>query len=90
MQAASLLLPRIWPVRKGKPIKLTVPEIGNAEDVLNAHIALVQAVAAGAVTAEEAQAVGAVFSGMMKAMEIVDLDARIAALEDERQEDRQP
>src|SRR5689334_6667853 len=50
MQAAALLLPRIWPARKGSPVKFSMPKITGPADVLDAHAALVEAVGAGAVT----------------------------------------
>ena len=82
MQAAALLLPRIWPVRKGKPVRLKLPEISCTADILDAHAALVRAVAEGIITPDEAHAIGAVLEGMLRAVEAADLEDRIVALEE--------
>jgi len=81
IRAAELVLSRIWPVRKGRPVNLRLPVIDTAGDVSAALGALVEAVAAGEVTPEEAGSIGALLEGKRRAIETADLEARIAALE---------
>ena len=79
--AAKVLLDRIWPARKGRPTPLPLPSVRTAADTTEALGAVVAAVADGTLTAEEAQAVGAVLEMQRKAIETQELERRIAALE---------
>ena len=56
MRAAELVLSRIWPARKGRPITLALPSIKNAADIVFALGAVADAVAAGDVTPDEGSA----------------------------------
>jgi hypothetical protein len=84
MRAADLVLSRIWPVRKGRPITLTLPAIRSARDVVAAVGAVADAVTAGDITPDEGQAVASILEAKRKAIETVELEARVAALEQER------
>jgi hypothetical protein len=84
MRAADLVLSRIWPVRKGRPIALTLPAIQSAADVVAAVGAVADAVGAGDITPDEGQAVAAILEAKRKAIETVELESRVAALEQER------
>jgi hypothetical protein len=84
MRAADLVLSRIWPVRKGRPIALTLPAIQSAADVVAAVGAVADAVGAGDITPDEGQAVAAILEAKRKAIETVELESRVAALEAER------
>jgi hypothetical protein len=50
MRAADLVLQRIWPARKSRPIALTLPTIQSAADVVEAVGAVADAVGAGDIT----------------------------------------
>lgn len=82
--ARKLVLDRIWPVRKGRPIALAMPPIETAEDLVKALGFLASAVGSGELTPEESAALAAVFETKRKAIETVDLAKRIEALEAER------
>jgi hypothetical protein len=84
MRAADMILARVWPVRKGSPIVLPLPPIKTAADVVAALGAVADAVAAGGITPDEGQAVAGVLEVKRKAIETTDLEARVAALEQER------
>lgn len=81
LRAAEILLSRCWPAGKGRPVPLPLPPLRTPADILAAHAALIAALAEGAISAEEAQAVGTVIESTRKAIETGDLAARIAALE---------
>jgi len=83
-RAAELILSRCWPARKSRPINLDLPAVNAAADIVPALGRITEAVAAGEITPEEAQAVAAVLEGKRKAIETVDVLARIEALEKER------
>jgi hypothetical protein len=86
MRAAEIVLARIWPVRKGRPISLAepLPSIKSAADVAAALGILTGLVGGGELTPEEGAAVAAIIETKRKAIETVELEGRIAALEKER------
>jgi hypothetical protein len=84
MRAADLVLARIWPVRKGRQIALTLPAIQSASDVVAAVGAVADAVGAGEITPDEGQAVASILEAKRRAIETVDLESRLSALEQER------
>src|SRR5215813_10713 len=83
-RAAELILSRCWPARKSRPINLDLPAVNAAADIVPALGRITEAVAAGEITPEEAQALAAVLEGKRKAIETVDVLARMEALEKER------
>ena len=84
MRAAEMILARIWPVKKGRPVSLQLPSIRTAEDVVAAVGCVADAVGTGEITPEEGQAVSAILEAKRKAIETVELESRVAALEKER------
>src|SRR4051812_2843907 len=81
MQAARLVLDRIVPVRKGRSIQLDLPTIESAADVLTALSSTIAAMADGEITPDEAAVVAGVLETKRKAIETVELEARLARLE---------
>lgn len=81
MRAADLLLTRLWPARKGKPVRFTLPEIKTVEDAAQAAGAVLQAVAAGELTPEEGGAVSGLLAAHREALMLREIDGRLAALE---------
>lgn len=81
MTAARLILERLVPVRKGRPVPFDLPAMDTAADVSAAIGAVVAAVADGALSPEEGQAVAGILEARRKAIETVDIEARLAALE---------
>ncbi len=80
-QAAALILGRAWPQRKGRPTHLPLPPVRTAADTAAALGVIVAEMAAGNVSAEEAQAAASVLEHHRRAVETQELEARIAALE---------
>jgi hypothetical protein len=79
--AARLVLDRILPTRRGRPVTLDLPAVQTAADLPGALGAVVAAVATGELTPEEGQAFAAVLEASRRSIETADLEARIAALE---------
>lgn len=82
MQAANILLRRLWPERKGRPVALDMVAPIDAAGVAAALSTVTQAVAAGDLSPEEGQAVAAILETQRRAIETAELEARIAALEE--------
>ena len=81
MAAAKIVMDRIAPLRRGRPVAFDLPEVEGAAVVVEAFAAITKAVAAGELTPEEGAAVAAVLEAQRKAIEMVDFEARLTALE---------
>lgn len=81
LRAAEIVLSRLWPVRKGRPVTIDLPTMTTAADLAAGLGRVAEAVGAGDLSAEEGQAVAAVLEAQRRAIETTQLEARIAALE---------
>jgi hypothetical protein len=81
MVAARLVLERIAPVRKGRPVLLPLPAVNTAGDVLAALGATVKAMADGDITPDEAATVAGVLEVKRRAIETVELAVRLEVIE---------
>lgn len=70
LKAAEILLARIWPVKKGRPVRLNLPPTDTPAGVADGLEALIRAVAAGAITPDEAGAVAALLDAKRKAIDL--------------------
>jgi hypothetical protein len=84
MTAARLVLERIYPVRKGRPVHLELPTIETSLDLPVALSAILGAMGCGEITPEEAAVVASVVEAKRRVLETVELEQRIAALEEAR------
>ena len=81
MVACKIVLDRISPARKGRPIRFELPNAKTADDVAAALAAVVTAMANGELTPDEAQMVAAVLEVRRKSIETVELENRLRILE---------
>ncbi len=81
MRAADILLRRLWPERKGRPVQFDLPPLVTAADGAQATGAVAAAVASGHLSPEEGQAVAAIVEAHRRAVETVELAERLAQLE---------
>ena len=79
--ALRMCLDRLCPPRKDRPVTFALPEITTTADLPKATNALLQAVAAGALTPSEASDIGRAVDAHVRAIEAADLNARLARLE---------
>lgn len=86
MRAAEIIMSRIWPARKGRPITIDMPEITDAASVVKALACITAAAASGKIVTEEAAALAGLVELQRKAIETQDLEARISALEGKQNE----
>lgn len=81
--ALRLCMERIAPVRKGRVVTVEdFPRVASAADVPGALSALLRAVAKGDLTTDEADAIAALCSRYVTAVEAVEHEARLKALEE--------
>jgi hypothetical protein len=79
--ALRLVLERIASVRRGRPVRFTAPELHTAGDLVKALGGVLSAVADGSLTPDEGATVAGILEAKRKAVETVELEARLAALE---------
>ena len=85
MVALRLCLERICPVRKSRSVNLDLPKVETAADVLAAFNAASVAMANGEIAIDELQALAAIFESKRRAIETVELEERVAAIEADSQ-----
>lgn len=81
VRAADILLRRVWPERRGRPVAIDLPPLARATDLAAALGALVAAVAEGELTPEEGQALAGIVESHRRAIETGEIEQRLAALE---------
>jgi len=81
--ALKLCMERIAPVRRGRVVTVdNFPKVSSAADVPGALSALLQAVAKGDLTTDEADAIASLCSRYVTALEAVEHEARLRAIEE--------
>lgn len=81
VQAMRIMLDRLWPTRRGRPVEIEMPVLRTPSDAVAALAAIAAAVSAGEVTPDEAQALASLVEAQRRAVETLDLARRIEALE---------
>ncbi len=81
MTALRLCLERILPPRKDRPITFKLPAVETVTDIGTAAAAVLKAVAGGEITPSEGQAVSTILEGRRKALELIEIEQRLSALE---------
>jgi hypothetical protein len=82
MLAARLILERLVPIRKGKPVNFPVPDNLDATGIAEALDGVIRAAATGALTPEEAVTVAGLLTEKRRFLEVEELEQRLAALEE--------
>lgn len=81
--ALRLCMERIAPVRRGRVVTVdNFPKVTSAADVPGALSSLLQAVAKGDLTTDEAESIASLCSRYVTALEAVEHEARLKALEE--------
>lgn len=80
--AARTILDRVWPPRKGARLQFDLPEVAKAEDLPGAIAAVTRQVAEGEMSPDEGAAIVSLLEAHRKALEMGELAARVAALEE--------
>jgi hypothetical protein len=81
MRATEVILSRVWPARKGRPVMLELPAVYDAGTAVEALSAITAAAAAGEITTDEAAALAGLIETTRRTIETAELETRIAALE---------
>ena len=84
LSAARLVLERLVPPAKERPIFLALPDTGSAEGIAEAQQAILRAVAAGELLPGEAATLAGIVEARRRAVETLELEQRITALEEKK------
>ena len=79
--ALRLCLERLAPVRRGRPIRFSLPALEGPDDLVKALGGLLRATADGELSPDEAVTVASILETKRRAHETVELETRLAALE---------
>jgi hypothetical protein len=77
LRATELVLQRVWPVRRNRPIELEPPAGDGRRNLLGEHAALAQAMMNGEITPQDAQAAVRVFKALQEQMRRADHQAEM-------------
>ncbi len=88
MQAARIILDRICPPRKERPISCKLPKLEDTSDLVAGISTLIGAVANGELTPGEGQALASLIEAQRRTLETEDIEQRLMALEAERNMNR--
>ncbi len=81
MTAARMVLDRILPAVKERPVTLELPPLASIESIGEAHAQIVAGVAAGELLPGEGQALAALLESRLRIAEVADLEKRLSKLE---------
>jgi len=79
-----ILIDRIWPVRRGQPVSVSMPPINSAQDLFPALASIWTGIRDGELTPDEASALSIVVDRSIEAVEVHEITKRITALEEAR------
>jgi hypothetical protein len=80
--ALRLCMERIYPVRKGSPINIDIPEINNPQDIPVAISSIIKSVSTADISPEEGEVIVKLFDAERRAFETDELAKKVKALEE--------
>jgi hypothetical protein len=83
--ALRLCMERIAPAVKARAVSLPMPAVETAADLLRAQAAVIEAMASGQITPDEASTIGGVLEAKRRAIETVEIEKRLTALEQHKE-----
>jgi hypothetical protein len=75
--AVKMLLDRVWPVGRSRPLEISAPQINRAPDLLPAMAGVTNAMFAGDATADEGAAAAKVLKAHLEAIQTIDIEERL-------------
>ena len=80
--ALRLCVERLYPVRKGRPVKFSLPALKSPSDVVKAMASVAAAMADAEISPDEAASIAGVIETSRRAMETCDLASEVAELKE--------
>jgi len=88
--AMRLVMERLLPAHKSRPINIDLPKILSAADVANALSFVVAAVAEGAIESDDAETLSRIVEVKRRSLGTVELDERLTRLEEALSKGKRP
>ena len=85
MAAARLVVDKLVPAMRDRPLTITLPDVSTAEDCASAQATALAAVAAGNLLPSEGEALSGLIENQRRAIETTDFTERLAAIEEQLQ-----
>jgi hypothetical protein len=82
MTACRIILDRLVPIRRGRPVEITLPPAIDAIGVADASAEVVAAVGAGELTPEEGRTLAQILEARRRAIETSEHERRLEVIED--------
>ena len=82
LEATEMVLKRVWPARRSRPIELDAAAGDGLRNLLSEHAALASAMMDGDITPQDAQAATRVFKALQEQMRRADAQRRAVELHD--------
>jgi len=79
--AVKMLLDRVWPANRSRPLEIDAPEIKHPRDLLTVMAGITNATFAGDASAREGRDAAKVLQAHLQAILDIDLEARITQIE---------
>jgi hypothetical protein len=86
--ALQICVDHLVPPVKSRPIQFKLPPLRSVSDALSAMTLIIDGAARGEILRDEAQALSELVGNFIRAVEVNELESRLAALEKARDEDR--
>jgi hypothetical protein len=80
-ECIRIVLDRVAPVRRGRPVHFKLPQVSDAADIVECFNGILRSCANGTLTIEEAQALASVVEAGSRAILVRELEDRIVRLE---------
>jgi len=87
LKAIEMLLDRIWPARRGRPVRIDSPDIRSVEDIVPAGAAVTNAVKTGELTPQEGDAAVRTLALHLKAISFADFNRRMEEFQKEKDDE---
>ena len=84
MTACRMIVDKVLPNTKDRPITLHLPQITDLDGVGKAQAEILQAVAIGEITPSEGEKIASIVEARRRSIETIDLEARISRLETQK------
>ena len=84
MAACRMIIDKVLPNTKERPIALDLPLINDLSGVGDAQAQILQAVASGDITPNEGERIAAIVEARRRSIETIDLESRISRLETQK------
>jgi hypothetical protein len=81
LRAAEMLLSRVWPMRRGRPIEIDVTPVKALPDLVPAVADVMNAVLAGEVTPREGNDVSSLLQAQCRVIDAVEFERRLVEVE---------